>query len=176
MAPILSFSAAEAWEHLQADGEALPLDKSIFFADFPRVDDLEADPAFTAAWEKLLAIRGEITRVLEAARRDKVIGLALDAEVLVQAEGETAAFLAERWALLQEICIVSKLVRVDGFDAELAASAVAADEVPGLRVAVRPAPGAKCERCWTIATSVGQEGDHSSLCSRCAGVVRSLGA
>jgi isoleucyl-tRNA synthetase len=176
MAPILSFTAAEAWEHLHAGGEEIPVNKSVFFASFPEVGDLEADPAFMAVWDQLLAIRGEITRVLEAARRDKVIGLALDAEVLVQVEGETAGFLAERWALLQEICIVSSLVQVAGFDGELAGSALPSDEVPGLRVAVRPAPGAKCERCWTIATSVGQESDHPALCSRCAGVVRSLGA
>ena len=176
MAPILSFTAAEAWEHLHADGEALPLEQSIFFTTFPEVGDIEADQDFVNSWERLLAVRGEITKVLEAARRDKVIGLALDAEVQVQVEGETAGFLADRWALLQEICIVSNLVQVDSFEAELAGSAVTAEEVPGLKIAVRPAPGAKCERCWTIATTVGREGDHPGLCSRCAGVVRTLGA
>ena len=127
MAPILSFTAAEAWEHLHAGGEEIPVNKSVFFAAFPEVGDLEADPAFMAVWDQLLAIRGEITRVLEAARRDKIIGLALDAEVLVQVEGETAGFLAERWALLQEICIVSSLVQVAGFEGELAGSAMPSD-------------------------------------------------
>ncbi|RJX21205.1 MAG: isoleucine--tRNA ligase [Desulfobulbus sp.] len=174
--PILSFTAAEAWEHLYADGVQLPADRSIFFVDFPQVEDLEPDPEFMAVWDRLLAIRGEITRVLEAARRDKVIGLALDAEVQVQVEGEAADFLADRWALLQEICIVSSLIRVDKFDDDLAKTAVDAEEVVGLRVAVRPAPGAKCERCWTISTSVGRATDHPSLCRRCAEVVRTLAA
>jgi len=176
MAPILSFTTAEAWEHLNGDGSNLPAERSIFFASFPAVDDIEVDEAVTATWDRLLAIRGEITRVLEAARRDKVIGLSLDAEVLVQAGGETAAFLADKWELLQEVCIVSSLSRVESFDGLGLAGVEAAEDIADLRIGVRPAPGEKCERCWTIATSVGQDSDHPSVCGRCAQVVRSLAA
>ncbi len=174
MSPILSFTTTEAWEHLQANGDEVAIEDSIFFASFPPVDDLHADDDFTSTWDRLLAIRSEITRILEAARRDKVIGLSLDAEVLVQAEGDTGDFLADKWAQLQEICIVSNLRHVDD-PAEMGGLAVnEAEEVKGLKIAVRPAPGEKCERCWTVATSVGEDSENPSICHRCSQVVRSL--
>ncbi|HDO31100.1 MAG TPA: isoleucine--tRNA ligase, partial [Desulfobacteraceae bacterium] len=173
--PILSFTAAEAWKHLQGQGPDEPVEQSVFFARFPAVDDLQTTESFAARWDRLLAIRGEITKVLEAARRSKVIGLSLDAEVLVQAGGETAEFLADKWELLREICIVSSLRE----EADLAGIAgldvVEAEEVSELRIAVRPAPGEKCERCWTIADTVGRDDAHPALCRRCAEVVRVLG-
>ncbi len=176
MAPVLSFTAAEAWEHLQGDGSELGVEQSVFFADFQPVDDIEVDPALVESWDRLLVIRGEITRVLEAARRDKVIGLSLDAELLVEAQGETGKFLADKWDLLKEICIVSRLTRVDSPDGMDGLNVTESENVDGLRVAVRPAPGEKCERCWTIATSVGRDGEHATLCGRCVEVVRSLAA
>ena len=41
-------------------------------------------------------------------------------------------------------------------------------------VTVTPAQGAKCERCWKILPSVGRDGEHPTLCARCARVVRKL--
>ncbi len=171
--PILSVTAAEAWEHLHGLDEKSPIEESIFFTQFPDVDDIVPDAELDERWKRLLAIRGEITRVLETARRDKVIGLSLDSEVILLASGEMAGFLAGKETLLRELCIVSSLRLVDDQDAaglELAG----AEEVEGLRIGVRPAPGAKCERCWTISPSVGEDPEHPGLCSRCARVVRSL--
>ncbi|HSH12422.1 MAG TPA: zinc finger domain-containing protein, partial [Desulfurivibrionaceae bacterium] len=51
---------------------------------------------------------------------------------------------------------------------------VKGEEIPELTVLVRPAPGQKCERCWTRALSVGENPDHLQLCGRCVGVVESL--
>ena len=124
-----------------------------------------------ARWERLLALRSEITKVLEAARREKTIGLSLDAEVLLQADAETSAFLNENLALLQELCIVSSLrVVTEAGDAAF----VAGEEMKGLQIAVRPAPGNKCERCWTISPAVGEDTEHPTLCSRCLVVVKEL--
>jgi isoleucyl-tRNA synthetase len=170
MSPVLCFTAAEAWESLQGLEQNAPLEQSIFFTDFPSVDDLEFGQEFMVRWEKLLAIRGEINRVLEAARRDKVIGLALDAELLLQVEGETAEFLNDKWPLLQEICIVSSLVQVEEAGEDFAD----AEEVAGLKIGVRQAPGAKCERCWTVSPSVGEDAEHPAICSRCRAVVQEL--
>lgn len=174
MSPIISFTTAEAWEHLQAGGGELPIEKTIFFDQFPQVDELLAEDEFSAVWDKLLSIRGEITKVLEAARRDKVIGLSLDAEVLVQVDGEIADFLTDKWNQLKELCIVSNLIQVEDFKDLENIDVTEAEEIEGLRIAVRPAPGGKCERCWTVATSVGQDSDHPAICQRCAEVVHSL--
>jgi isoleucyl-tRNA synthetase len=53
---------------------------------------------------------------------------------------------------------------------------VEAEALPGVEIAVHPAPGTKCERCWTIATTVGEDSEHPALCARCAAVVRQLAA
>jgi isoleucyl-tRNA synthetase len=171
MAPILSVTAAEAWEHLHGLDENAPLEQSVFFAELPKVDDIAPDADLDQRWKQLLSLRGEITRVLETARKDKVIGLSLDAEVLLLAEGELAAFLSGKEDLLRELCIVSHLKTVSEAGG---AAFTASEEIDGLRIGVRPAPGGKCERCWMISPSVGQDSEHPALCSRCAAVVRSM--
>ncbi|RUM41033.1 MAG: isoleucine--tRNA ligase [Desulfobulbus sp.] len=171
MAPILSVTAAEAWEHLYAMDQKSPLEESVFFADFPDVSDITVDETLDLRWEKMLSVRSEITRVLEHARREKIIGLSLDAEVLLQLEGEIADFLDDKRELLQELCIVSGLTVVDSAaDGEF----TECEEVEGMRVAVRPADGKKCERCWIISSTVGEDTEHPTLCNRCALVVREL--
>ena len=55
-----------------------------------------------------------------------------------------------------------------------AVSRAEAETGTALAVAVEPAGGAKCERCWKILPSVGKDGEHPALCARCAGVVRKL--
>ena len=112
--------------------------------------------------------------MLEVARRNKVIGLSLDAEVVLALEGDLVGFLADKQELLQELCIVSSLQVVSDTAPDVKLDFVDCEEVAGLKVAVHPAPGEKCERCWTISTTVGEDADHPALCRRCAAVVRSL--
>jgi isoleucyl-tRNA synthetase len=174
MSPILCFTTAEAWEHLHDLAQEAPLEQSIFFADFASVDDIEKNEAFDERWDKLLTLRGAITRVLEGARRDKVIGLSLDAEVVLKVSGEWAGFLANSLDQLRELCIVSSLRLAEEAEDDGGLTFVEAEALPGIQIAVGPAPGVKCERCWTIATTVGEDQEHPALCARCAAVVRQL--
>ena len=167
MAPILSFTVAEAWDHLPVDPGR---EGCVFSALFPEVDEGLLDRELAGRWEQLLAVRAEITQVLEQARREKVIGHPLEAEVLVSPPVELTAFLADKWEILQTVSIVSSLRHV----AEAGPGAVEGD-IPGLFIEVRPAAGEKCERCWMRSTTVGRAGDHPSLCGRCAGVMTELG-
>ncbi len=172
MAPILCFTTAEAWEHLHNLDDKAPLEQSIFFTDFAAVEDIVRDADFEEQWNKLLSLRSAITRELEVARRDKVIGLGLDAEVVLRLSPEWSEFLEGQNEQLRELCIVSSLRVVTEPEAGL--NFASAENLPGVAVAVAPAPGIKCERCWTIATSVGEDGEHPALCARCASVVRQL--
>ncbi|MDX9835220.1 MAG: isoleucine--tRNA ligase [Desulfobulbus sp.] len=174
MAPVLCFTAAEAWEHLHGLKETDPLERSVFFTAFPKVDDIMSDAAFNERWSRLLNLRSAITRVLEAARRDKLIGLSLDAEVVLRLQSDWEDALAGSLPLMQELCIVSSL-RLQATEDE-GLVFVGAEGLDGVEIAVRPAPGTKCERCWTFATSVGADTDHLTLCARCARVVRQLAA
>ncbi len=175
MAPILCFTTAEAWEHFHGLSQDAPLEQSIFFAQFPTVEDITVDAELDSRWEQLLQVRSEVTRVLEAARRDKVIGLSLDAEVLLQSnDKDLEKFLRENIELIKELCIVSSLQLVDTLDQEGKIELGRGDALPELTIGVHPATGNKCERCWVIEPSVGMDAEHPTLCARCVDVVRSL--
>jgi len=169
-APVMSFTAAEAWEHLPAAAEKDRDHDSIFLHEFPQEIPEAIDQELDRKWKRLLEVRSEITRALEGARRDKIIGHPLEAKVMVKATGSLADFLADKWETLKMISIVSELVQAD----ELAGETYVSEILPELHVAVAPAFGGKCERCWLRSETVGDAEDHPELCSRCTGVVSQL--
>ena len=93
--------------------------------------------------------------------------------MIVEAGGDWPAFLDGSLDLMREMCIVSGF-RLAGPDGGIDLPCVTDEALEGVRIAVQPAPGSKCERCWTIGTTVGQDVDHPALCARCARVVRQL--
>ena len=170
MSPILSFTAAEAWESLHGLTDRSPLTESVFFAEFPAVNPETSDQGMESRWTRLIRLRAEITKALEIARQDKIIGHPLEAEVQLQASGEPAGFIDREWQTIREIAIVSALTLKD----DLGDGVYRSDEIEGLAIKVVQAPGSKCERCWTRSTTVGNDPDHPQICDRCAAVVRTL--
>jgi isoleucyl-tRNA synthetase len=163
MAPVLSFTADEVWNYMK-DGSK---PESVFLASFPQVDDKYLDNALESRWERIVAVRGEVAKVLEALRRDKKIGHSLDAGVTLYAEPELRGFLSTYKDDLAFIFIVSSVEIANDSDAP--ADAYVSDVVKGLRIGAGPAKGAKCGRCWMYQESVGTVKDHPGICSRCAG-------
>ena len=93
MAPVMSFTAAEAWEHLpHAVAGKRRKSHDIFLQEFPGQDENVIDLELDKKWKRLLEVRSEITRALEGARRDKVIGHPLEAKVLVKVTGSLEEF------------------------------------------------------------------------------------
>ncbi len=175
MSPVLCFTAAEAWDALHGLDENGPIDdKSIHFAEFPAEEEIECDALMMDKWSKLIKVRSEITKALEIARRDKVIGHPLEAEVLVQADGEFARFLQSEWTTIKEISIISELSELT---ADILPSGVRfiSEEIPGFIIQVQPAPGEKCLRCWLRSTTVSKNAAHPEICSRCAEVLADMG-
>jgi isoleucyl-tRNA synthetase len=170
MAPVMSFTAAEAWEHLPGGEERGRERDSVFLYEFPQEIPEAIDSDLDKKWQQLLEVRSEITKALEGARRDKIIGHPLEAKVMVKATGSLAEFLADKWETLKMISIVSELVKTE----ELAAETYVSEALPELHISVLPAAGGKCERCWLRSDTVGQEDDHPELCSRCTSVVSQL--
>ena len=170
MTPVLSFTAAEAWESLHGLAPDVPLDQGVFFVEFPPLHPERRNVELEQRWDKLVTVRSEITKALEGARQAKVIGHPLEAEVLLQVSGEWTEFIGQEWQTIQEICIVSELTPCADF-AVLDLVPYVSKELPGLSVAVRQAPGDKCDRCWIRSTTVGQDQAHPQLCSRCSLVV-----
>jgi isoleucyl-tRNA synthetase len=149
LAPVLVFTAEEAWLARFPDEEG-----SIHLLDFPFVPEGWKDAALAAKWERIRAIRGEVTSVLEEARRSGAIGASLQAApVLALPEAEAALLPPAEWAVL---CIVSGVT-------------LAPEGEP--RVAFAPAQGTKCDRCWRVLPEVGHSPEHPGLCLRCEGAV-----
>ncbi|MGH7351093.1 MAG: isoleucine--tRNA ligase [Candidatus Methylomirabilales bacterium] len=159
MAPVLSFTADEVWRYLpRRGGEA----GSVHLAEFPQVDETVLDEALGERWERLLGVRDEVLKVLEAARQRKLIGNALEAKVEILAGHALLPFLRGYAKDLPTIFIVSAV------DLKPAPAGS-----PELSVVVHRAPGKKCERCWVYRESVGQSAEYPTVCDRCVTVLRS---
>ena len=167
MSPVLSFTAEEAWEYLPV---VAGREEYVAMASFAPVNESWRRPDLDEKWDKLIQVRGEMTKVLELARQEKVIGHPLEAEVSIKVDGELGDFLADNWDVLKTIAIVSELHRVD----DVGPAAVVSEVLPELAILAKPAAGTKCERCWTRAVSVGGSTEHPQLCNRCVGVVDTL--
>ncbi|MGH7803383.1 MAG: class I tRNA ligase family protein, partial [Candidatus Binatia bacterium] len=165
MAPILSFTADEIWGYLP---KVAGREESVFLSDFPAVAEGELDDGLAATWERMLEVRAAVTKALEKERQEGRIGHSLDAGIRLgfDHDGSLAALLAPRLDDLPALFIVSHVA----LDPALPKSAES-PLVPGLRIAIDPAPGAKCARCWNYRTTVGEVADHPTICSRCAAVV-----
>jgi len=152
MAPVLAFTAEEVWHYLpREDGDQ----ESVHLASFPQPDEEVLDEALEKRWTQLWAVREEVTKALERARRDKVIGHPLDAAVTVKAPPKLYDFLHEFGAELREIFIVSQVSLENNNDAS------------ELTIQVGRAKGAKCQRCWVYDPSVGTNKEHPEICQRC---------
>ena len=107
--------------------------------------------------ERLLAVRETVNAALEDKRKDKIIGNALSARVVITASGPVATLLEAHQAQLP------MLFNVSDVDLHLG-PADAADDV---QVVVEKAPGVKCARCWRFVASVRSEPEWAGICDRC---------
>jgi isoleucyl-tRNA synthetase len=173
MAPILSFTAQEIWEALPApvNGER---DEFVFtgvwFDGLIKQESQHIENNESAVelgndyWSELLSVRSEVNRALEQARKEKIVGKALEAQVTLFATPELAAKLAKLGEELRFVLITSKAT----IETVTQAPENTLDtDVEGLWLSVAPAEGAKCDRCWHVTTDIGESDKHPELCGRC---------
>ncbi len=166
MAPILSFTAEEVWDHLPRTHQ----EESVHLASFPEPPPGFPDEALLAKYEFLLKVRDEINRGLEEARRGKVLSTAQEARVaLGSADTNLLERLQQSAADLKILTQVAELT-ITNQQASLS-QPLAAQEIPGLLVQVDKAVGEKCVRCWFNLPSVGQDSQHPQICHRCRQVL-----
>lgn len=147
MAPVLSFTAHEAWTILQPKAETL------FAQTAADLSDCE-DAALLNRWQQIREVRAEVMRALETRREAGEIGAALQAEVQITAPTQTAELLASLQSELRFVMMTS-------------AAEVRAHAADQIEVLVSPSIHQKCGRCWHFSDSVGQQASHPSLCARC---------
>ena len=124
---------------------------------------MPADAPLSAAdFDRLLALREQMAKVLEPMRANGVIGAALEAEIAVSASPE----LASKWQPLAEEL---RFLFISG---DVSVTPVNADEV---FVLAQPTTKPKCVRCWHHRTDVGTDAAHPELCARCVSNIEGPG-
>ena len=147
LSPVMSFTAEEAYEFLPGAKQ-----KSVFLEAFPKPLG-QSNAVVVTDFDALFQVRAAVLPVLEAARRDKLIGKSAEAQVTVTASGATKALLDKYADDLAEFFIVSQ-VHLEAGTGEVAVKFAAAT-------------GQKCPRCWTFKPEVGAQ----ELCVRCTEAV-----
>ena len=169
LAPILSFTADEIWEHIPGDRSEAVFLETWYDGLFVLDEEGDFDRAF---WEQLAAVRSAVSKHLEDARKAGAIGSALNAEVDLYCGEELYQQLDKLKDELHFVFITS-YARLHGVS-ERPERAMATD-VPGLSVIISPSDHEKCSRCWHHQDDVGSHAEHPELCGRCVGNVAGSG-
>lgn len=161
MAPIMPFTSEEIWTYMPGSGTK---EESVHLALLPVVDEKWENDSLAVKWEKIISVRGEVTKALEEARVKKLIGHPLDASVTIQTTGEVYELLHSYANELKSIFIVSK---VELTQEKLLGEVYTAETKDEIRILVQAASDQKCERCWIYDSSVGEHSGHPTICTRC---------
>ncbi|GGY03650.1 isoleucine--tRNA ligase [Litchfieldella qijiaojingensis] len=160
VAPILSFTAEEIYEHIPGTRRDSVLLETYYQGLGTLAEDAEFGRDF---WEQVLEVKQAVNKCLEDARNAKLIKSGLAAEVTLHVDDGLHATLARLGDELRFVLLTSD-VRLaplaEGDKAE-------ATELDGLKVAVFASPYAKCERCWHQREDVGSHAEYPDLCGRC---------
>lgn len=161
LAPILSFTADEIWQHIPGQRN-----ESVFLNEwYTNLSALPANATMNQAyWEKIQLIRNAVNKELENQRNAGNIGSPLEADVTLYCDAELKAQLDLLENELRFVLITSG-AEVTLVDANM--DGLAATDVAGLWVKVTPLDYQKCERCWHRRADVGQHENHVTLCDRC---------
>jgi isoleucyl-tRNA synthetase len=122
------------------------------------------DAGLAQNWNKMIALKGEISKAIETARKNKVVGHSLDAGVDISASGELRAFLETHLDDLKALLIVSEVAIAKE---DVIKDPYASPEFAGLTIGVRKTRGKKCDRCWVYSETVGVNSEHPTICERC---------
>ncbi len=151
VAPVLSFTAEELWGYLPGERP----DNVLFSTWYEGLAPLPVDAPLSAAdFDRLLALREQVAKVLEPMRANGQIGAALEAEIGISVDALTAA----RWQPLQDEL---RFLFISG---DVSVAPVDANEV---YVLAEPTAKPKCVRCWHHRADVGAHAAHPELCGRC---------
>jgi isoleucyl-tRNA synthetase len=185
LAPILAFTADEAFENLP--NQTVP---SVHLAEFPKVSGAD-NTQLLLDWERIFSIRDEVLKKLEEARNEKLIGSSLEAKLILTVDKDTTYFLLNYFEDLRYIFIVSQVEVHEGssslpsseghdfvkkniegkiFEIQSQTGGV----VKG--IVITKANGAKCERCWNYSLQVGESEKYPTVCERCVAALQAIEA
>src|SRR5256714_3153665 len=145
LAPVLVFTAEEAWRHSAPNG-------SIHLEEFPIPHNRGKQASGQV--QELLRLRGIIGPAIEHARQERLIGNTLEARVVLNSDSEVTKDIPKEE--LEEFFIVSDLTIRQAKEASASVAKTSYN---------------KCARCWRHRPTVGTSKKHPDLCDRCESVV-----
>ena len=151
LAPILAYTSDEIWSfmpHKSSDNT-----ENVLFNDMPIVVDIDVDDDFMDMWSKIHELRDMVKKEIEVLVKNKEIKSSLEAKVTLTASKDYLEFLNKVYDEIKPALIVSEVEINEG--------------TGDLEICVEKAQGGKCERCWSISRTVGQNQTHPTLCDKC---------
>ena len=167
LAPILTFTCEEVWQHLpKVPGRV----DSVHLAKFPDAGEIlgsasvPVEDPHAQGWTILVGVREQALKALEEERNNKRIGKSLEAQLVITA-AEPAYAVLQRYAdQLRYLFIVSQVTLKQG----------SGNGRGSVQVEVKKADGTKCERCWNYSPHVGEDKKYPTVCERCSAVLKEL--
>jgi isoleucyl-tRNA synthetase len=150
IAPVLSFTAEEIWETVQADKT-----DSVFLHKHHALPSLLGTESLLNRWQRLRLLRAKVLKRIEDERTAGKVGSSLQADVVLHVSADDAALLASLGEELRFVMITSS-ARFEVSQAEIAE-----------QIVVTPSLDKKCERCWHYVDDVGSHEAHPTICGRC---------
>ena len=183
MAPILSFTAEEAWAAIGRNP-----DDSVLLHMWHEFPEIENQVELFTRWHNLRTIRADVMKRLEELRSAGKIGSSLQAEVEIYIGPSTFRMLQQIGDDLRFVMITSKATlhsdaslsqewsererdmensSLWNTPSEQEQSALRLSDFENIRVAAHPSVHTKCERCWHYRADVGTDVGHPHICGRC---------
>jgi isoleucyl-tRNA synthetase len=158
LAPILSFTAEEAWTHLPGTPN-----ESVFlnlWHQFPA----GSERVSAIDWPALIALKADVARELERLRGLGSLGSSLEADVTVFVPD---ALVPQFAAMHDELrfLLITGAAKIAASSALPATAVKAAQE--GVWIEVKPSGNPKCVRCYQLRADVGSDAKHPEICARC---------
>ena len=156
LAPLTCFTAEEIWKYMpKTENENV---ESVMLTDYPIFNEEYENEELRKKWTKIVEIKENVSKKLEEARAEKIIGHSLNAKVVLYAEGDLYNFIKDNLELLKTVFIVSGL--------EIEENQRAGEEKLGVKI--ETAEGEKCERCWMYSKTVGEDKENPTICHKCS--------
>jgi isoleucyl-tRNA synthetase len=156
LAPVLAFTADEAWDFLPNRAG------SVHLSDWQPGHFSTSDQE-RGEWDLLFKIREQALPELEKARQAKLIGKSLEAKLSLRLPEALRSVAMSNADALRELLNVSQLN-------------IAGETAESVQTVVEKAAGEKCERCWHWETTVSVNPKFPGICARCAAAVEGLPA
>jgi isoleucyl-tRNA synthetase len=153
IAPILSFTADELWQHLPGERNESVMLNTWYDQLAPLPTTATLDLPF---WEQVFNVRDVVSKAIEEKRNTGLVKGGLTTEVVIHAGEQAYKPLQLLGDELKFVLITSKVSLLQNTTSDSA-----------LEIDVSASEHARCDRCWHQVEEVGKNETHPELCDRC---------